>query len=406
MKIALFTMGSRGDIQPFAVLGQALQQRGHDITLVSAKNFDSFIASYGLHFIPVNADFEQIINSPEGKQMMRNPFRARKYLDHLIYPMIYETLKTCYQVAQENDRVLFHVKAMMDQFAAHFPGKLIATNVVPAIEPTKEFINPVLGSLPVPSILNRFSYKLSEWGMAMMRKPLNLFKQEIGLTGKYQKPVLPSIYGISTHFLPQPADYPPTSHFTGFWMDNRNQDMDPILMEFISAGTPPILVTFGSMPFESKINFSRALNRITTDLHTRIIVVKGWGMHDTEKLEQNPCIKVVNSAPYNMVFPHVKAIIHHGGIGTIASCLKAGKPFFTCPVMHPLGDQYFWGKIAARHGVGLNPVPLKKLTESLLIANTSALLSTEALYTNSKRLQDKLVNENGVENACRLIEQF
>ena len=48
MKIALLTLGTRGDVQPFAVLGKALQQRGHKVTLSSAKNFASLADSYGL----------------------------------------------------------------------------------------------------------------------------------------------------------------------------------------------------------------------------------------------------------------------------------------------------------------------------------------------------------------------
>lgn len=41
MKIALLTLDTRGDIQPYAVLGKALKQRGHDVTLSTAKNFET-----------------------------------------------------------------------------------------------------------------------------------------------------------------------------------------------------------------------------------------------------------------------------------------------------------------------------------------------------------------------------
>ena len=33
MKIAILTLGTRGDVQPYAVLGQALRQRGHEVIL-------------------------------------------------------------------------------------------------------------------------------------------------------------------------------------------------------------------------------------------------------------------------------------------------------------------------------------------------------------------------------------
>ncbi len=31
MKIALLTLGTRGDVQPYAVLGKALKDRGHEV---------------------------------------------------------------------------------------------------------------------------------------------------------------------------------------------------------------------------------------------------------------------------------------------------------------------------------------------------------------------------------------
>jgi sterol 3beta-glucosyltransferase len=408
MKIALLTMGTRGDVQPFAVLGKALKQRGHDVTLSTAKNFEALVGSYGLNFAPVEADFQAILNSPEGKKMMRNPFSARKHLDRLIFPMIYDSLQTFYNVTKENDRVLFHVKAMADQFVEHFPDKLIMANVVPAIEPTREFVNPVFSTLPLPAFLNRFTYKLSELGLKMMSKPVNQFRQEKGMVGKYRKRKLPSIYGISPLFLPQPRDYPESSHFTGFWIEDSQQELEQDIVDFLFSGTPPLLITLGSMPFDSKMNLPNLLASMSRALNTRIIVIKGWGIDDTAAIQpgQNSNIKIIESAPYDKLLPHVKAVIHHGGIGTIAACLKSGKPFLTCPVLYPLGDQHFWGSVAYKKGVGLKPLPLKKLREDLLIDATRKLLKNEQLYRNSRKFMKEMENENGVVNAISLIEKM
>lgn len=68
MKIAILTLGTRGDVQPYAVLGKALMQRGHDVTFSTAKNFERFILSYGIPFVPVDADFQQLLISNEGKK--------------------------------------------------------------------------------------------------------------------------------------------------------------------------------------------------------------------------------------------------------------------------------------------------------------------------------------------------
>lgn len=403
MKIALLTMGTRGDVQPFAVLGKAMKQRGHEVTLATAKNFASLADFYGLNFSPVAADFQAILNSPEGKKMMSNPLSARKHFDKLIYPMVYDSLHTFYKVAKEHDKILFHVKAMAEYFVEHMPGKLIRANVVPAIEPTSEFVNPVFSALHLPSFLYRFSYKLSDFGLKMMSKPVNKFRQEVGITGKYIKPELPSIYGISPLFLPEPKDYPANSHFTGFWLDSSSTELSKELIDFIGDGEPPLLLTFGSMPFESKIDLSKILETIVKSHNTRVIVIKGWGLNNIEELTQNKKIKIIESAPYNRLLPLVKAVIHHGGIGTIASCLKAGKPFLTCPVLYPLGDQHFWGTIAYQKGVGLKPLPLKKMKEDVLLKSVDELLHNKSLYKRSEELKEKMKNENGVEKAIELI---
>lgn len=405
MRIAILTMGTQGDVQPFAILGQALKNRGHRVTLSTAKNFESLVKAHELDFLPIDADFQEFINSDEGKKMMKNPFRAKKNLSIWVYPMIFNSLKVFYNLSKESDRVIFHVKTMADYFADQFPEKMIRANVVPAIEGTKEFINPVFSALPLPSFLNKFTYKLSDLGIRMMMKPVKEFRKNEGLPLKYKKPKLPSIYGISEYFLPKPKDYPLNSHYTGFWTNPSASVLPTDILDFVNNGTAPLLITFGSMTFETKMDLPNAIIKLSSQLNIRIIVVKGWGFSNAQQLEDNPNIKVISAVPYDKLFPLVKAVIHHGGIGTIAACLIAGKPFFTCPVLYPLGDQHFWGTIAYKKGVALKPVPLKNMTENLLLENVQKLLSTNFIYTNCKALGEKIVLERGVENACELIEK-
>jgi sterol 3beta-glucosyltransferase len=278
--------------------------------------------------------------------------------------------------------------------------------VVPAIEPTNEFINPVFSSWNLPSAFNRMSYKLTELGLKIMSKPINSFRQSIGLSNKYHKPALPSIYGISPHFLRQPGDYPATSHFTGFWFDSSAEPLDQGLVDFVHAGEPPLLFTLGSMPFECPLDLTATLTRITSELNTRIVVVQGWGLNDIKELEKNVNVKVIRSAPYDKLLPLVKAVIQHGGIGTISACLKAGKPFLTCPVLYPLGDQHFWGMIAYKNGWGLKPLPLKKMTEVKFLTAVKALLSDRKLYKNCSDIKEKLDQEDGIKVAIELIERY
>ncbi|WP_073132904.1 glycosyltransferase [Chryseolinea serpens] len=131
--------------------------------------------------------------------------------------------------------------------------------------------------------------------------------------------------------------YPPDSYFTGFWFGESTTELSPDLLQFIQAGEPPLLITFGSMPFDVSFDIQKAIIKLSKELGIRILIVKGWGFENTEWLESHSSIKVIASAPFDKLLPLVKAAVHHGGIGTAAECLRAGIPFLPCPVIYPMG---------------------------------------------------------------------
>lgn len=404
MRIAILTLGTRGDVQPYAVLGRSLKQRGHSVILSTGKNFEGLVKSFGIDFAPVDADFQALLNSPEGNKIRKNPFLAKKYLNKFVYPMMEDAFATFYDLAKQSDKVLFHIKTMADNFADQFPERMIKADVIPASQPTVAFANPVFSALPLPVFMNRFTYKLTEWGLKMWMKAIDDFRLKTNLSKKFVKPNLPTLYGISEYLLKKPDDFPSNSHFTGFWLDNSDHDLDKELKDFLSDGEPPVLFTLGSMPFDSKYNLPQMINSVISELGIRAIIIKGWGLSDASAFSSNSKIKVVDSAPYKELFPLVKAVVHHGGIGTLSSCIVAGKPFLTCPVLYPMGDQHFWGEIAYRKGIALAPVPVKKLTEELLLKNLVKLIDNKAIHNNAMQLSEQIKTEDGVSKAIELIE--
>lgn len=398
-------MGTRGDVQPYAVLGQALAERGHDVILSTAKNFEELIVGYGLKFHPVDVDYEEILNSKEGRKILQvNIFAIQRNLDKHIYPLIKKSLNEFYKLAQTSDLVIYRPKTMADVFTQQLNVKAISAAVIPAMEETAAFFNPMFSSLNLPSFLNRWSYKLNKFRYSLLHTPINEFRIQNGLHSHKIKNVnVPCIYGISPSFLERPPDWPKDQYLTGFWFPKNTSIVDPDTLDFVENGKPPILVTFGSMPFKKDI--SSLINYAVQQLDERFIIVKGWGNWNDSNLISDR-IKIVPTTNFEALFPKVKAIIHHGGIGTIAECLRAGKPMLICPVLFPVGDHSFWADLVYKRGLGVIPVPLSRISADVFVEKIREMVSDEQLYINAAAMAEKINAENGLQKAVEVIENI
>lgn len=93
-----------------------------------------------------------------------------------------------------------------------------------------------------------------------------------------------------------------------------------------------------------------------------------------------PNLLSVASAPYVKVFPAAAAIVHHGGFGTCAEALRAGKPSLVTPFAF---DQF---DTAARvHDAGLGRWFAGKANDSSAIAAALDSILHNALMSASTR---------------------
>jgi UDP:flavonoid glycosyltransferase YjiC (YdhE family) len=186
---------------------------------------------------------------------------------------------------------------------------------------------------------------------------------------------LPALYGLSEQVLAKPQDWTSDACFSGFWVDPESApDLDREVVDFLEAGTSPLVITFGSMPVSLRFDLESSLYRALDALpDLRLVVVRGWGLEGLKSTADGRLL-VVDQVPYDRLFPRALAVIHHGGVGTTAACLLSGTPFWICPVLYPIGDQWFWGKRAEALGVALPPVPLKKLSEKGFLKGVAALV--------------------------------
>jgi sterol 3beta-glucosyltransferase len=95
------------------------------------------------------------------------------------------------------------------------------------------------------------------------------------------------------------------------------------------------------------------------------------------------------------------AVVHHGGAGTTAEGLRAGKPAAVFP--SNFGDQLFWGRRVRALGVGPEPVPQKRLTAEGLAAAIRTITEDRRMRSCADKLGEEMRAEDGVTQAVEIV---
>src|SRR5690606_9125081 len=304
--------------------------------------------------------------------------------------------------------IIYRPKTLAHCFTNQLPARAVRAAVVPGIASTADFGNPIMGGLQwLPKIFNRLTYSANRLTYRWLNNRLKDFRLKKGWSSAALAENTPALYGISKEFLPRPGDWPPNHYMTGFWFSTPVSKLpERRVSNFLDSGEPPILVTLGSMSVNLKVPFEKLLETALKETNERFLIAKGWQKWQSDAFEGNDRILFAEDLPYRDLLPRVKAVVHHGGIGTIAECLRAGKPMLICPVLHPLGDHMFWGRQVWKIQCGVHPVPLSRLMPGDFVKQLNELSANKKLHEQAGLLARTIRNENGVATAADLLERI
>ena len=415
-RITIFGAGSQGDIQPCFRLGKGLQRTGLQALLAAPQNFAGSIQGEGLPFQPLRGDVQQIMASETGQEFMdkggTNPIRSilamRKMLGPIAIQMAEDVLEAC------RDADMLITLAVFAPF-----GKTIAEiRGIPLvlIEPT-----PVLptGDFPAPGwliqknmgrLLNRISgFAMLEVIWQWYRPFVNEFRGRFGLrrfSGSDFHHILvstPLLGAYSSTVIPHPQDWSDNVHITGYWFQDSQSTWKPSveLENFLTQGEPPVYVGFGSMAGRNPEHFARIVLEALEKTGQRGVIATGWGGMNATNVPEN--VFVLDSAPHGWLFPRMSAVVHHGGAGTTAEGLRAGKPTVIVPF---IVDQFFWGKRVQALGAGVEPIPAKGLTADKLAGAIQRAVSDAEIRRRAESIGKMIRSEDGVGNAVNIVKQY
>lgn len=203
--------------------------------------------------------------------------------------------------------------------------------------------------------------------------------------------------------IPKPKDWGSHISVSGFYFLSLANQFTPgvDLTTFLEAGPPPVYIGFGSIVVDDPDAMTRLIFDAVKQSGQRALVSKGWGGLGSDSLEIPDDIFMLGNVPHDWLFQHVSCVVHHGGAGTTAAGIAAGKPTVVVPFF---GDQPFWGSMVAKAGAGPWPVPYKQLTSEKLAAAIAEALQPEALQ-RAQKLGISISQESGTDRGAEDFQQ-
>ncbi|KAI4281366.1 MAG: hypothetical protein L6R35_005668, partial [Caloplaca aegaea] len=436
LNVVVHVVGSRGDVQPFVALGKVLQERyGHRIRLATHPTFRSFVEENGLEFFSIGGDPAELMAF-----MVKNP-GLMPGMDSLRSGDVGKRRKTMYEIVQGCWRSCIEVgdgtgTAASDddvesprspgrsfdrpdnlasgQAAKPFVADAIIANPpsfahihcaeklgIPLHlmftmpwSPTQAFPHPlanVQSSNTDQSITNFMSYALVEmmtWqGLGDI---INRFREK--------SLELEPVSLMSPALISKPKDWGSHISVSGFYFLSLASHFfpDPDLATFLESGPPPVYIGFGSIVVDDPDAMTRLIFDAIKKSNQRALVSKGWGGLGSDLLEIPDNVFMLGNVPHDWLFKYVSCVVHHGGAGTTAAGIAAGKPTVVVPFF---GDQPFWGSMVANAGAGPRPIPSKQLTSDKLAAAILEALRPEALQ-RAQELGVRISSESGADQGA------
>lgn len=413
MRITILALGSRGDVQPFVPLGQALQAAGHRVRVATFAEFATMVREAGLDFVPIQGDAQALLSAASAGGLLArraNPWQVMRALRRS-YGTLARSLPGDLAALDDSELILNQLPAHLfgGDLAEHLGVPWAIVTVIPLV---RTRWRPLLGFPAGLSFLpgyNLLTYRLGEQiGWQLFRQAVNRLRTErwrlppAPFWGPYEavhRARIPILCGFSARVVPRPPDWGSHVHVTGWWYPTDPAWLPPAgLRHFVEAGSPPVFIGFGSMPVSNPAQTTALVVEAVRLSGQRAVLHAGWaGLGGALPGE----IFAVAYAPYEWLFPRVAAVVHHGGSGTTGRGFWSGVP----SVVVPFGfDQVYWGARAAELGVGPRPLPFRQLTAPRLAAAIEVAVSNTDMRRHAAELGQALRAENGVQRAVEVIQ--
>lgn len=409
----LLAIGSRGDVDPLKETAAELTRRGRNVLIVTLPSFSEECRALGLRTVvappelvfPLKPKSNGILDWIAGRSLSdwkrgRDIFHARtRWLFEFIHDhhldgdtvVVARSGLAGARIARElldirlctvhHTPASFRSRLDNHRFSLRGGAAVVRRTLQDGIWRATDV---VVGML----LQNRLNAFRSTFGLPPVRRLFDVW----GYSPDLNLGLFPSWYAA-----PQ-SDWPPNSRLTGFPSGGLAL-ADDILPEpvrrFISEGEPPVVISYGAHE-DRGANLERIVAKLTSAGAFRAIFLGRENPAFPSNTQQLYCKFV----PLRAILPHSRALVHHGGIGTMASALATGTPQVVVPVV---GDQ--WDQARRAVALGCARMLKRHQLEAQLGDTISQVTSSPEIQSACRDVRAKMTGKgDGIDSAADWLE--
>jgi UDP:flavonoid glycosyltransferase YjiC (YdhE family) len=419
MHVVLATIGSGGDVHPFIALARALVARGHGATLVVNPAFEGAVKEAGVGYWPMADEVFDFSKAMTWKNVTHPRKGGVVVVRDMVLP---ESRRIFLEVtkavrATKAAVVVAHHICLGAAWAAEKRGvPVVRVGLAPMA-----WFNPrdqiVLGDV-FPKNPGRWTMRAGVWLARRMLawemdKAVNAARRDLGLpegrewflhesAGEGAKLGLwsPALRG------PLPGD-PAGGVVCGFpWHDRAAHpafdegETRGFLEACAAKGERAVVFTLGTAVVHGAGGYFHAAAEACKRLGVPGLLVCGREDLLPKRSALPAGVKVSSYAPFSAVFPLGGVNVHHGGIGTTAQGMRAGRPTVVTPVSY---DQFDHAARLERMGVSAT-VHFAKVTGERLARAVRKVMEDAGAAAKAAGLARRLEGEDGAARGAEVVE--
>lgn len=409
-RIVLACWGSLGDLFPSLAIAIGLRDEGHRPVVAAPALYREIVEAQGVDFHPVPPDVD-----PTDTALMHRLMDPRTGSQAIVGEVLGRSVRESYdalsQVVPHADVVVSHPVTFAAPLAARAHGiPWLSTVLAPAsLFSVHDF--PLLGPYPQALRIARVAPLLARGVLALMKRetagwtmPVRALRAKLGL-GDVGDPLYEGQFSpqgtlalFSSQFARPQPDWPPRARVTGFVFHDGDNRLSDDLRAFLDAGDPPIVFTLGSSAAETPGQFYEESARAAEALGRRAVFLVGRSAA-VRPADTGRGQFISTFAPHAPLFARAAAVVHHGGIGTLAQAMRAGRPMLVVPHAHDQPDN---AVRAERMGIA-RVVPARAYQQARVARALDALCASRTIADQAAVIGRQVSLERGTAVAVQAI---